>query len=98
MTILEKVEKMLKFATVLEVDGYLLHNWEYTQREDLDDKDNDTALSLGYTDEIGQIFSFEFSGTMIQDANVDGNIIILHDNEGDMVEIGCFTLTRYIAE
>ncbi len=93
MNTLEKITTLLSKSTVIEVNGYLLHNWEFTSPSDCDG-DMDDALVFSYTDDEGQIYGFEFHLANIKEAELIGtHTISLLDNNNDMVEINCFKLT-----
>ena len=57
-------------ATILQVDGYLLDNWNV--ESDLFEDDDAIVLEFSYTDSDGLTFEFQFSKKALEEAVVSG--------------------------
>jgi hypothetical protein len=56
-------------AIILQVDGYMLHNWNVESEFEDDD---DIVLEFSYTDSEGLTFEFQFSKKALEEAVVSG--------------------------
>lgn len=93
MTNTERALDMLNAATILDVSGYLIHNWIVNNFEELEDfEDDDVIFSCSHTDENGYVFEFEFNKENFNDVKVVNHGISLVDNTGQIVDINCFKL------
>ncbi len=83
-------------ATILQVDGYLLDNWQ-TESELLVD-DDDVVLEFSYTDSDGLMFEFQFTKKALEEAVVSGvanNRIQAMDATNERVTFDLFDLTPH---
>ena len=86
----EKVLDMLKRAEVLDVCGYLIHNWELGT---MDGEDDEEVFACSFTDEEGLIFEFSYTKKALTEAKIVQNSIEMMDDTGELVNITCYTLT-----
>lgn len=61
----------LEAASILQVDGYSVHNWNVESEFEDDD---DIVLEFSYTDSDGLIFEFQFSKKALEEAVVSGSM------------------------
>lgn len=85
-----KALTMFAQAEVLDVNGYLIHNWNL---ETLDCNDDDSVLDFSYTDEDGYIFEFAFWKKSLLEASIRGHTISMVDDVGEMIDIACYSLS-----
>jgi|Laugresbdmm110dd_1035094.scaffolds.fasta_scaffold16796_4 hypothetical protein len=88
-----KAEEMLMNAGVIEVDGYLIHNWEL---DCFENDSNDVVLNFSYTNDEGLIFEFEFTVEELKNADVKNNIIVVKDTQGQEAELGFYKLVPLV--
>ncbi len=86
-----KALDMLERAEVLDVNGYLLHNWNM---DTLDCEDDESVVEFSYTNEEGEIFEFSFLKKDLVEASVVGHTISMVDSGGEMVDVSCYKLTK----
>lgn len=82
---------LLARASILEVNGYLIHNWEL---DAMNGEDEDVVFRCFYTDdEAGYVFEFEFTEKALKEAVIKDHFLMLNDSEGVMVDIGLYSLS-----
>lgn len=86
-----KALDLLERAEILDVNGYLIHNWNL---EVLDENNQDESVfDFSYTDEEGYIFTFSFVAKNLLEASVVGHTISMMDDTGEMVDVACYVLS-----
>lgn len=87
------IDRYFTEADVLEVDGYLIHSWDF----DFDVDTDEVSLEFSYSDSEGLIYCFEFTQEQVKDGKIlSGGAILLIDSEGNEVMVNCFSLERLI--
>ena len=87
-----KALEMLEKCSVIELDGYLIHNWYL---DTLDCDDDEMVFECSYNDEEGLITNFRFLKKDIITADIHNNCITMNDDTGEKAEISCFVLNPY---
>ncbi len=83
----------LKKASVIGVQGWLIHNWNASETAENDD----IELEFSYTDEEGLIYCFEFVKEDIDNIEqVSDGLWEVRDTNGDLVEIVFYKLTKIV--
>jgi hypothetical protein len=98
MNDLQKALKMLACASILSVNGVLIHNWDGDIESRMDDAEDDKEIvfEFSYTDaEEGLIFEFEFTKKDFLEVKVLDNQVQLVDATGEMIKIDCLSLIKY---
>ena len=88
-----KALEMLENSCVIEVHENLLHNWSL---DSLDCDGGEIVFECSYTDSHSYIYEFSFSKDALMEAVIKDNNIIMKDDTGEEVEVGCYSLTPVV--
>jgi hypothetical protein len=80
---------LLARASIIEINGYLLHSW---QLDAMNGEDDEVVFECSYTDDEGYIFEFAFTEKAMKEASIKGHFLQMMDNEGQLVDIGLYSL------
>ena len=95
MTKQKKIQRMLDYATSIEIDGYELNRWTMDELQDVEDDD---IVFEGIHQDEDMEFHYSFTAESLKNAEVSGNSILAKDDLGEECEIQCFKKSPYKGE
>ena len=88
-----QVFKMIEASEVLDLGGVLFSSWNL---ETMDCDNDESVLSMEYTDSEGLVFEYFFTKKACLEASFEDNVITMIDDTDEKVEIACYSLAPII--